>query len=59
MGWSSFQLFHVGKITRNYYTHDLLSCNIGNYLSNRQSERYMMIKNIQQRMESTDIFHPF
>ena len=42
-GCNNCQLFHLGKITRNYYTPDMLSCNIGNYLIKRQSERNIII----------------
>ena len=45
-GCNNLQLFHLGILTRNYYTPDMLSCNIGNYLIKRQSERYIIIANI-------------
>ena len=38
-----FKLFQLGKITRNYYTCDILSLNINNHLIKRQTERYIIL----------------
>ena len=51
-GCNNFQLFHLGKITRNYYTPNMLSFNISNYLIKRQSERYIIIEIIKLRLLS-------
>ena len=43
-GVQHFQLFHQGKITRNYTSATCYHvCNIGNYLIKRQSERYITL----------------
>ena len=43
-GWNNFQLFHLGKINRNYYMP--VTCYIGNYLIKRESEMHIIINNI-------------
>ena len=52
-GCNDFQLFNLGKTTRNYYTP--VTCdharNIGKYLIQRQTERHIMKQII--------IFHSF